>query len=547
MKIIAILDICSPKALKSIDGTMAAITNSVVVPGRASCLSLAHTNQPSFGVPVKKLLVFGLLTITSTTSFAGQKFDPLTGKIDCNGDLDCFRKQQEDKNPLSIFNRPSQNSAPTQVIKIQDAGHSHLGTIEGLIELDLKNHHLSLTELSSIKNTIKTFMSGIDAPEHLSGMYQKFNAETGRAIDKMNQEQLIASMTSFGEISRTLGQDGLHSGASYFLSELAPQLSEYMVRAEGFESPTSPMASIKINAQHVTEAFQKMERGDFIQSHSSGYMMSGKRSGASGQWTDEDRAHAAVTQSIKRMAQGAGGGAVAGGYAGTSVFPGVGTVAGGITGGVLGGAGGALWGAVEGYNHPDLGGSAPTGKTEKTEVTKRTDSKTVTDPKTGKEKTTNVEVTTTTTTVKDLKTGNESVETTVVENKVSETCGGKPCSPEEDKPATGGTKCEDPYDLEYRSVPLTPEQAAAEKRRLEEQKEIFNNRLILLTEPRYKNGSVDAFAAEFVKTKKDSVTNPGFDQNNESKLSPGIDVERFDPLFDPQRDALNLEKLKAIK
>lgn len=45
-------------------------------------------------------------------------------KMNCNGDLDCFRQQQEDNNPLSIFSRPSQNSVPAQVIKIQDANHS---------------------------------------------------------------------------------------------------------------------------------------------------------------------------------------------------------------------------------------------------------------------------------------------------------------------------------------------------------------------------------------------------------------------------------------
>ena len=521
---------------------MTAITIPVVAPERASCLSLAHSNQPSFGVPVKEFLVFGLLSITSTTSFAGQKFDPLTGKIDCNGDLDCFRKQQEDKNPLSIFNRPSQKPAPTQVIKIQDAGHSHLGTIEGLIELDLKNHHLSPTELNNIKGSFKGFLAGIEAPEHLAGMYEKFHTETNKNIDQMNQTQLIASMISFGEISKSLGQDGLHSGASYYLSELAPELSGFLVKVEGFESPKSPMASIKINSAGVAKAFQNMERGNFLESHSSGVMMGGKR-GDDGQWTAEDRAHAAVTQAYTRGWQ-AGGAVGTVGLAVGSAVPGVGTFAVGATGAVLGASAGALWGSIEGYYHPELGGTKPTGVTEKTDIKTESKTETKVDPKTNKETTVTIVVKTTTVTIKDEKTGKEKTETTVVENKTEkETCGGKKCTDEPAKEKVGN-KCEDPFDMEYRSVPLTPEQREEEAKRQKELADTIKGRLILLIEPRYSDPVDNTKALEWLKEKRDSTTNPGFDSDKSSSLL-SKPTEQFDPLFDPQRDALS--KLKVVK
>lgn len=377
----------------------------------------------------------------------------------------------------------------------------------------------------------------MEFPSHLAAMGDKFRADSTRSLENMSQEQLIASMVGIADVSKTLGQDDLHSGAGYFLRALAPEVSQYLQKHEGFETDKSPLLSVQINARNISAAFKKMNNGGSFISHTSGIGMY-SRGGSTGQWSEDDRAHAIVVNSFKRGLEFGGVGATVGAGVG-SIIPGLGTMAGAAAGATLAGTGGALWGAVEADNNPVVGGTKPTGTKTTTDVVRSSRTESVKDQKTDKVTTTVTEVTTTKVTTENLKTGEVKSDTVIVETPtVTETCGGKKCDSDGEKPK-GDSLCEDPYDDEYRKVPLTPEQAVAEKILFRQQADLIKGSLILLTEPRYQEGTDAGQLAEFAKLKKDSLINPGFDLDKQTTIRDSSSV-RIDPLFDPQRDNIRM-------
>jgi hypothetical protein len=503
--------------------------------------------QPAPEIFVKKLLVIGLLLIPQAHAYgATPKFNPLTGKIEVACDLACslakLNAKPKDRMGQEILTAsPSPATANTHKIVIKDLEHSHLGTVSDLTTIDLKNNHLDSSQLKNIKSEIQSFLSGVEFPSHLSAMGDKFRADTARDLENMTQEQLIASMIAIADVSKTLGQNDLHSGAGFFLNGLAPEVSNYLQKHEGFETDKHPMLSIQINARNISAAFKKMNEGGSFSSHTSGIEMY-SRGGSSDQWSEDDRAHAAVVNSFKRGLEFGSAGITVGAVVG-SILPGLGTVTGGATGGALGATGGAIWGAIEGDMYPELGGTKPTGTKTTTDVVRSSKTESVKDEKTGKITTTVTEIKTTTVTTENLKTGEVKSDTVIVETPIkTEACSGKKCESDGDQPS-GDDSCDDPYDLEYRSIPLTPEEAEAEKIRFKQQADLIKSSLILLTEPRYQDGTDAGQLAEFGKQKNDSLINPGFSLDNQVSI-PGSSHVRFDPLFDPQRETMKVRSGK---
>jgi hypothetical protein len=489
---------------------------------------------------LKNLLFLGLLFLPYTSALSGPKFNPMTGKIDCNSDPSCFDLPSNNpKSALDIFLNASSKPIVSKALTVKDVNHSHLGTIQDLASVDMRNNKLDSQQLANIKSEIKTFLSGLEFPSNIASMGDRFRADTSRDLDKMDQAGLIAAMVSFGEISKTLGQEDLHSGASFYLSQLSPEVSGYLQKVESFSTPRTPLIAIKINAEGVAAAFEKAQGKAGLSSHAAGISI--YSSGAKeGQWSEMDRAYGAFYGALRRGWQAGGAGGAVGGAVGTIIAPGPGTGAGIVVGAVFAASAGSIVGSIQGYDNPGQFDVKPTGTVTDNNVVSETATESTTDPETGivTTKVTTTKITTETTT--NLATGKKENKTSVEKNiVVTEKCDGRKCAEDsEGKDKAGDAGCEDPYDIDYRSGPMTAEEKAEESNRFKEQVDLIKGSLILLTEPRSSPEGESSRFKEWVQNKMDSTINPGFNIDkveNEARAKPLV---RFDPLFDPQRELM---------